>query len=203
MGRFEIRKEYSQGKGDKKKLYKEQIMSLLRKLDDELKDQPTTINIVGGAALILYGLRDATYDIDAYFRNVDGLKICKVAEKIAEEEGYQEDWINAAVELILPEFKKFEFSVKDLGLKNIEIKLADPRFILAMKLVAARDKDRDDVLILTKLLGIERNAVVYRSLIDEYVSKETQRNMERKRKRKISDFIDDLTEESKLKGGEG
>lgn len=107
--------------------------------------------LVGGAAMALaYDSRRATRDIDAVFEPKQS--IYAVAGDIAEDRGLAPDWLNDAVKGFLhgpdpaarPVFER----------PGLRVDAASPRYLLAMKLLAAREDDIDDIRTLYQLSGL-------------------------------------------------
>jgi hypothetical protein len=79
------------------------ILDALRALGEELTSQDIRgqVFIVGGAAMALaYSTRRVTKDVDAVFEPKGA--IYAAAEKVAEERGLPEDWLNDAAKGFMP-----------------------------------------------------------------------------------------------------
>lgn len=134
-------------------LDREGIESLLRELADELdqRNAQADIFLVGGAAMALaYDARRATRDLDAVFAPSDVVR--KAAASVASRHDFEDDWLNDAVKGFLPgndpDPRLFFES------PSLRVSVASPRYMLAMKLRAARvDLDVEDIRLLYKLCG--------------------------------------------------
>lgn len=129
------------------------IEALLRDLSDELaqRDVQADIFLVGGAAMALaYDARRATRDLDAVFAPAQVVRAAAAA--VAAKLDLEVDWLNDAVKGFLPgddpDPRLFFES------PSLRVSVASPRYLLAMKLRAARvDVDVDDIRLLYRLCG--------------------------------------------------
>jgi hypothetical protein len=130
------------------------ILSALQTLGDELTSRGVRgqIFIVGGAAMALaYSTRRVTKDIDAVFEPKSA--IYAAAAKVAEEQGLPEDWLNDAVKSFMLGEDEHPRPVPDI--RGIEVTIASPRYLLAMKLMAMRfGEDDEDIEVLLRECGM-------------------------------------------------
>jgi hypothetical protein len=130
------------------------IISALGALGDELTSRGVhgQIFIVGGAAMALaYSTRRVTADIDAVFEPKS--VIYDAAAKVAEDLGLPEDWLNDAAKGFMPGNDDDPRPVPDV--RGIEVTMASPRYLLAMKLMAMRfGEDDQDIEILVRECGL-------------------------------------------------
>lgn len=108
--------------------------------------------LVGGAALALaYDARRATRDVDAVF--VPKAEVYEAAREVAAASGLPEGWLNDAVKGFLagpdPE------AIPVLDLPGLRVLAASPRHLLAMKCLAARREDEEDIRFLLARLGVK------------------------------------------------
>lgn len=129
------------------------IESLLRDLADELdrRGAQADLFLVGGGAMALaYDSRRATRDLDAVFAPTTVVR--DAAARVGERHGLEPDWLNDAVKGFLPgddPDPRLYFESPSL-----RVSVASPRYLLAMKLRAARvDVDVDDIRLLYRLCG--------------------------------------------------
>jgi hypothetical protein len=126
----------------------EDIRALLDDLSAELaaRGARAELFLVGGAALaVAYDATRATRDLDAVFVPTDVVR--QAARAVAEHRGLTEDWLNDAVKGFLPgpdpDAQRFYSS------DSLIVDVASPRYLLAMKLFAARAEiDADDIILL-------------------------------------------------------
>jgi Nucleotidyltransferase of unknown function (DUF6036) len=134
-------------------LGREDIRVLLDELSEELaaRGARAELFLVGGAALaVAYDATRATRDLDAVFIPSDVVR--DAAATVAEREGLAQDWLNDAVKGFLPgpdpDAQRFYSS------DSLIVDVASPRYLLAMKLFAARAEiDADDIVLLYQQLG--------------------------------------------------
>jgi hypothetical protein len=131
----------------------EGIRALLDDLSAELAagGARAELFLVGGAALaVAYDATRATRDLDAVFLPTEVVR--QAAAAVAEREGLAEDWLNDAAKGFLPgpdpDAQRF------LPQRLLIVDVASPRYLLAMKLFAARPEiDADDIILLYRQLG--------------------------------------------------
>jgi Nucleotidyltransferase of unknown function (DUF6036) len=148
------------------------ILNALQALGNELssRDIRGQIFIVGGAAMALaYSTRRVTKDIDAVFEPKGA--IYAAAEKVAEELGLPEDWLNDAAKAFMPGADAEARPVPDI--EGIEVTTASPRYLLAMKLMAMRfGEDDQDIEILLDQCDIHSAQEALELLEQMYPSQE-------------------------------
>lgn len=135
-------------------LDRERLLELLGDLAAELDAEGIhgEMFVVGGAAMALaYNTRRATRDMDAVFE--PKVAVYEAARRVAEARGLEGDWLNDAVKGFLPG--------ADLGASvlferpGLAVRVASARYLLAMKVLAARvERDEDDIRRLFELCGL-------------------------------------------------
>jgi hypothetical protein len=133
------------------------ILGYLEIINEKLAERGLhgNLNICGGAAMTLvYDARDSTYDIDAMYKPKEVM--AGIIADIAKEQGLNSQWLNDDVSIFAKEFEKLT-STTYLKLSNLIVDVVDARFLLAMKLLAAREDSQDlhDASILIKHLEIK------------------------------------------------
>jgi predicted nucleotidyltransferase len=135
-------------------LSRDQILQALTRLAAVLEARGVQgeLYLVGGAAIALaYDARRATRDVDAVFAPKQA--IYEAAQVVAEELNLPENWLNDAVKLYLrgedPE------PLQPLDLPGLRVLVASPRYLLALKLLASRREDEQDIRTLLNLLQIQ------------------------------------------------
>lgn len=129
------------------------IRALLDDLSQELaaREARADLFLVGGAAIaVAYDEARATRDLDAVFLPTDVVR--EAAAAVAERRGLAVDWLNDAVKGFLPgpdpDARRFYES------DSLNVDVASARYLLAMKLFAARvENDADDIAFLYRQLG--------------------------------------------------
>jgi hypothetical protein len=132
-------------------------------------DRTIEIAIYGGSALLLTLNRKInTSDVDAVFES-DKAFIKKIATDMAEEFGWDVDWLNDGVKGWLSS-RDSDADVKSLfktypseGQPGLRVFVAKPEYIFAMKCRAMRvggvdsSSDIDDIKLLARAIGIENS----------------------------------------------
>ncbi len=153
------------------------FIEIARRLKERME-----VYAIGGTALIFYGLKELTLDIDLVFLNKKDREIFKEAAKSL---GYKEadskivygarenipEMISLAdsrLDLFLDELIDFKFSqnmknralqIHEFG-KNLVIRIADIHDIILMKCATNRIKDEDDIINLVRDNKIDWNVIV-------------------------------------------
>jgi hypothetical protein len=134
-------------------LDREALIGAFRALNEELarSDVRAEVFVVGGAAMALaYDARRATVDVDAVF--VPAAEVRTAAQRVAEQLGLESDWLNDGAKAFMPGPDSDRIGVFEGT--NLSVAAASPRYLLAMKLLAARlDRDQDDIRLLYELCG--------------------------------------------------
>lgn len=133
----------------------ERIRSLLHELAEELGRVGETgeLFLVGGAALALgYDARESTRDVDALFE--PKVAVYEAAARVGDRAGLTADWLNDAMKGFLHGDDRDRRLVLDHP--ALQVYVASPRYLLAMKLLAARiERDADDIELLLRLADID------------------------------------------------
>lgn len=148
------------------KLSKEQILAALARLNELLHDKEVIgeVCIFGGAAMVLaFDARESTRDVDGIF--VPKQDVIASARQVAEEFGFEPDWLNDGVKGFVS--AEAEFTSDGMPLfSHLRIMRPTTEYLLAMKCLASRaadastDGDRADIITLLKLTGIRDAADV-------------------------------------------
>lgn len=139
-------------------LCKDDILKYLEELNQKMKEEEIRgqIALFGGTVMCLvYNARPSTRDIDAVFEPKQ--KMYKIAEDIANKYGLDSDWLNDSV-------KGFVSSHNDTKVyknySHLTVYVPSPEYMLAMKCMAARigdTQDVDDIKFLLNYLNITRS----------------------------------------------
>jgi len=129
-------------------------LQALDALAAELHDRGVTarVFVVGGAAMALaFDARRMTRDIDAVFEPKSA--VYDAARAVAERMQLPDDWLDDAVKGFVPGTDPDAVPIFERP--NLSVAAASARFLLAMKLQAARvEQDADDIRFLANLLGL-------------------------------------------------
>lgn len=133
-------------------LDRQRIHHLLKELDAACAKDAITADVflVGGAAMCLaYDSERSTRDLDGLFEPTTALR--EVIAKIGEREDLESDWFNDAAKgfIVAEDPDATEVYVSP----NLRVTVASPEYLLAMKLLSARESDVDDALVLARLAG--------------------------------------------------
>jgi len=135
-------------------LNREEILAALQALDEELGRRGVRANlfVVGGAAMaIAYDARRLTAGVDAVFAPAGDVR--EAASKIADRLGLPPDWLNDGAKAFMPGDDPARITVFEAD--HLQVAAASPRYLLAMKLLAARvERDQDDIRELYRLCGL-------------------------------------------------
>ncbi len=138
---------------------RDQMLVAFDKLASELARRRISANlfVVGGAAIALaYSAERRTRYIDAGFTNT--AEVYEAAHNVARRMKLPRDWLNDAVRSYLLGDDAESQVVYENG--SLQVAVASPHYILAMKLLSARPRqDQDDIRLLYNLCG-------YRSVED-------------------------------------
>jgi predicted nucleotidyltransferase len=136
------------------------IEEAFRRLGDRLARRGVVadIYVFGGAAMALaYDARRATRDIDAVFQP-HGV-VLDEARAVAEELGLPSWWLNEQASVyVAPGGDPTAPRVFDHP--GLRVAAASPEHLLAMKVLAARRRDAEDIRFLVRHLGLSTTAAV-------------------------------------------
>jgi len=159
--------EYNPEFDHQKELNKDEIVRLLHKVDDVLRrrNQKAIIYVVGGANVALtIDARRVTTDVDVVVKKGMEQVISAAREVSLTEPELTDHWLNAAFtgETYDSGITWQWFDYKDRDAPDIlfsgnalSVELASPEMILALKTLAARDKDMQDIFKLMRWTGIK------------------------------------------------
>ena len=109
--------------------------------------------LLGGAAMALaYDAERITLDADALIVDAHG-PVLEAAERVARELGLPRGWLNEQASVYLPAQDDRTAPVV-FDDPHLRVTAASARFVLAMKLRAARPRDLDDLRRLAERLGL-------------------------------------------------
>lgn len=137
-------------------LSRDEILALLGELGAELDAEGVRgeLFVVGGAAIALaYNTRRMTADVDGVFepKSVVYDAAIRVASR---HRGLPDDWVNDGVKGLLPGSDADARVVLDAP--GIRVSVPSPRYLLALKVQAARiDRDADDIHFLAEQCGAQ------------------------------------------------
>lgn len=125
------------------------IRQLLSELDSEVSEHiAVELVLVGGAALALGWKFRSTGDLDIISSNIPP-EVRRAIEVIGERNGLSADWMNDAAKINIPNVHTLPADLMPLyeG-KRIRVLIPSAKFLLAMKLFSARERDINDCAFL-------------------------------------------------------
>lgn len=143
---------------------KQGLIESLKALDAQL-DSALDIILIGGAAMILhFGANRATRDVDVLVIKGDPRELRRAAEMAAEGSRLPPDWINDAAKGfadILPHDFADRLAPLDLALTNLHAYFLGLPDQVAMKIVALREQDLEDLeLLLPEMTEAEKQKLI-------------------------------------------
>jgi predicted nucleotidyltransferase len=135
-------------------LTREQMVQALRQLGSVLHSRGFDANlyVVGGAAMAFAYKRDrVTRDIDAIV--VPNEEVFTAAREVGAELGLPEEWINDTARAFLPDVS-LDAGTMVFEAPGISVRAAPAEVLLAMKILAGRTKDLDDIRMLAQVLEL-------------------------------------------------
>lgn len=111
-----------------------------------------TVHVAGGAAMtLLFDGRASTRDIDAVFRSDRG-QLTAAVRDVAARHDLPFDWLNDRVATFVPSAP--DTQATELVVPGLRVLVSSERHLLAMKMLAGRDRDLPDLRLLFTRLGI-------------------------------------------------
>lgn len=135
-----------------------EIEACLAEVGQDLADRGLRgeIVIVGGAWMTLVlRSREATRDVDAYLAPESATAIRDAAARVAARHDLPSDWLNDAVKGF---FATPPEVVDWAEFPGLRVQAVTAEYMLAMKALAARPQDVDDLRVLVSHLGLENAA---------------------------------------------
>ena len=132
------------------------IIALFDELSAELRFNRTRaqIYIIGGAAMSLAFSADRrTEDVDARI-DAGHSRLVEAVRKIGRKHGFRDTWLNDQATTAIPR-EEDERAAVVYESPYLTVTGASARHLLAMKLLAAREKDRDDIATLCEHLKLK------------------------------------------------
>lgn len=134
---------------------REEIEELLEELGRRLlaRNVTGTIYVAGGAAIALeFPQRRVTNDIDALFAPAETVR--EVADAMAEERKLPPTWLSDGVRAFMP--PGHDANARAFSVPGLDVAVASPRYLLAMKMAAGRPQDLHDLILIFRELGITK-----------------------------------------------
>ncbi|MGF1662728.1 MAG: DUF6036 family nucleotidyltransferase [Kineosporiaceae bacterium] len=141
-------------------LGREEIELALRALGDRLARRGVVADlyVFGGAAVALaYDGRRATRDIDAVFQP-HGI-VVEEAARVAADLGLPPWWLNEQASVYVARGRDVD-APRIFDHPGLRVSAASPHHLLAMKVLAGRRRDAEDITLLSGHLGLTSSAAV-------------------------------------------
>ncbi len=139
---------------DEPLLDRERLHELFRRLGERLQRRGVLgdVYVIGGAAMALaYDARRATRDVDAVY--VPHGIVQQEAHALAAEEGLPRWWLNEQASAYMAPGGDPTAAVS-FDHPGLRVSTASPEHLLAMKALASRRRDADDLRLLIERLGL-------------------------------------------------
>jgi predicted nucleotidyltransferase len=150
----------------RKDLTQSKIISLLHDLDKGIKEHCRIIICGGAAAIVGYGLKRETGDIDIFEPIPKNAGFYNAVSQISEQHGLDEKWINDGVkgfaDYLSPDYKKRLIPLNE-GFENMEVFIISKADFITMKVCAWRESDKADI----ESIGISESDI---SIIKENIA---------------------------------
>ena len=118
------------------------------------------IYVIGGAAMALgFDSRRHTMDVDALIKEGHG-PVVEAVRRIGRRRGWPDTWLNEEAASAIPRGRAGRARTV-YGDRNLVVTAASAEHLLAMKVRAARAKDRKDIGLLAKRLGLSSSREVF------------------------------------------
>ena len=143
---------------------KHELAEVLHRLD-ELLSSSFELIVIGGAAMILhFGASRATRDIDVLVLTGSEAELRKRAKDVAYEYDLPKEWLNDAAKgfavILPPDFGK-RLSILPFSFQHLKLYALGTAEQVAMKIVALREQDLEDLeLLLPQLSDEEKSTLI-------------------------------------------
>jgi len=139
---------------DKHLFNADELRALLTELGDRIAKRGEKVEayIIGGTAMAIgLGSRRGTDDIDGMFRPYE--VVAEEAAEMAAKLGLRSDWLNTRAFSFMS-VPAEDTEAMEITFNGLTVRLASPRYLLAMKMAAGRLKDHGDIAILIRHLEL-------------------------------------------------
>ena len=161
-------------------MQKQQIEQYLSELGQELASlgiqQPVRILVIGGTFMLeQVGNRSITEDIDVFFKDIQDRRnshlyqtVSQIVKELGARHNLREDWLNDGFSHMLRTIGGIPEGTfwKNYGV--LEVFFPPAGYVLALKLLGYRDKDRTDIEALCRILHIQTRQQA-QAIVHQYV----------------------------------
>ena len=142
---------------------KHELIEVLRELDERLSSSFDVILLGGAAMILLFGASRATRDVDVLVLRGDLTELRGAVKAVARERDLPEDWMSDAAkgfaDILPPDFYHRLVPLEFMFQRLRFYALGRPEQV-AMKIVALREQDLEDLELLLPQLSKEEKKVV-------------------------------------------
>ena len=153
---------------------KQELLAYLRQIDEQLGKKVTLV-AVGGTAMTLYGLKEATKDVDFCAQTREDWAAVHAAAKKAKS-GFRLDLFREGHIYILqlPEDYASKSGLVKEQFKNLEVKLLSPIDIILTKTSRLNERDVEDIRALISKKRVDKKKLIerYELVKDTYAGSE-------------------------------
>jgi hypothetical protein len=185
-------------------MQEQEIVTLLCLVGDELQalgvKHPIRLLLIGGAYMLTQiHNRPATRDVDVVVQKLDPqseeYRLFKQAIAfVAHDMGASPAWLSDTMAEFLQSIGKIPRGKRWLSQGKLEVSVPNARYILALKLLAGREKDVNDIKALLETLGIA-NRKQAEALLKTYVEKNTRQNAAQELQATLDQFFEEPRED--------
>lgn len=151
------------------------LIPLLEDVDSELPaGTHIEIVVVGGAVMVLKRTYRFTYDVDSI--TVIPPLLAAAAERVADRHGLSSDWLDDLATTIKPRNPPSSITTLYDG-NRLKVRCPDSSYLLAMKVVAGRDQDIEDSVVLMEEVGVRSTPEILELVREAYGTDEPVRGV--------------------------
>lgn len=143
---------------------KNELIEIIKDLDNDVATSFDII-LIGGAAMILYfEAKRTTNDVDVFILRGEASELRKAVKIVAENHKLPEDWLNDAAKgfagILLSDFYHRLIPL-DYKFKNIRLYALGRPELAALKIIALREQDLEDLeLLMPKITETDKKVIV-------------------------------------------
>ena len=131
----------------------DRVRELLEAVDEHLRDgPPITLLVGGGVAMMTVVPGRVSVDVDVLNRTIHDDLAAAVAV-VAEQQSLTADWLNNDAARFVPALNRTPRSVLFEGTR-LAVEIVSLDVLLAMKILAGRERDMEDTIVLMERTGI-------------------------------------------------
>lgn len=137
------------------------LKAFAKEYKKEYGNYPLEIIIVGGGSILLnYGFREYTQDLDIMVKSMDDIK--KIAYRVAEAYNLPDKWLNTdftRTASYSDKLREVSRHFRSFNNGSLEIRMITEEYLIAMKMVSARDYRNDMSDIIGIICSMKKNNI--------------------------------------------